>query len=445
MNEINPFITSLKNGEINLCNSVELKKAITGINTEFTLIYTHSEPVRWEPYALERMLRILRDTQAGMVYADRYKTTGGKTRAYPVNDYQEGSLRDDFDFGATLLYNTSVLKQAVSSIDNSYKYAALYALRLKASIFSRFVHINEYLYTEQENDRRLSGEKMFDYVNPQNREVQIEMEMACTQHLKETGAYLYPEFKTVDLSGGNFSVEASVIIPVKNREKTIEDAVRSALNQQTGFPYNVIVVDNHSTDNTTAILKKLSEEDSRLIAVIPQHCGLNIGGCWNEAIMHPQCGKFAVQLDSDDLYIDDRVLSRIVSAFYEQKTPMIIGSYQTVDFDLKAIPPGLVDHREWTPENGRNNALRINGLGAPRAFFTPLLREIKFPNTSYGEDYAVALAISRRYQIDRIYESLYLCRRWNDNTDSALDILKTNEHNHYKDRLRTLEWMARKL
>jgi glycosyltransferase involved in cell wall biosynthesis len=336
------------------------------------------------------------------------------------------------------------LKQAITQVDVRYKYAALYALRLNASLISRFIHLNEYLYTEQEKDTRLSGEKMFDYVDPRNREVQIEMELACTNYLKKAGGYLKPEFQTIDLQEGNFPTEASVIIPVKNREKTIEDAVRSALKQQTTFPYNVIVIDNHSTDHTTVILRQLAAEDSRLIHVIPQSAGLNIGGCRNEAIMHPECGRFAVQLDSDDLYINDKVLAKIVFAFYEQNTPMVIGSYQTVNFQLEEILPGLIDHCEWTPENGRNNALRINGLGAPRAFYTPLLRKIKFPNTNYGEDYAMALALSRNYQIGRIYESLYLCRRWEDNTDNALDIFKTNEHNHYKDSLRTIELISRR-
>jgi glycosyltransferase involved in cell wall biosynthesis len=437
------LMTSLINGKQNLVNSTELKQLVEEIRTRYTFIYLNPNPVEWGEFAQERLLQVAVDTGSGMVYSDRYKVREGKVKPYPVNDYQKGSLRDDFDFGSVLLYDTAVLKQAVSHINDNLQYAALYALRLYASAYTSFTHIPEFLYTEPETDSRLSGEKLFDYVNPKNREIQIEMEQVCTEYLKTIGGYLAPQFEKVNFSAESFPVEVSVIIPVRNREKTIEDAVRSALKQETDFGFNVIVVDNHSTDNTTAILRRIASENKNLIHLIPEKTGLGIGGCWNKAVADARCGKFAVQLDSDDLYIDAHTLSKIVTAFYEQNTAMVIGSYRTVNFELEEIPPGLIDHKEWTPENGHNNALRINGLGAPRAFYTPVIRAIKFPNTSYGEDYAVGLAISRRYPIGRIYEPLYLCRRWEDNSDADLDINRTNVHNHYKDSLRTYELSAR--
>ncbi len=404
-------VSHLKNGALNLHKFETLKQIVVGLNTDYVFIYLHPDPIEWCEYGMERMLQIASDTHAGLTYSDRYKMKDGRAEPHPVLDYQEGSLRDDFDFGSVLLYKTAILKQAIAEINQNYQYATLYAIRLMVSQRAKIIHINEYLYSELEKDSRLSGEKLFDYVNPKNREVQIEMEMACTSHLKDLKAKLEPVFQSVDFNNHCFPVEASIVIPVKNREKTIEDAIQSALMQKTDFPFNVIVVDNHSTDNTTSILKHQASKDQRLIHLIPSRNDLGIGGCWNEAIMNSQCGKFVVQLDSDDLYIDDQVLSKIVCAFYEQNTAMVIGSYQMVNFNLEEIPPGIIDHKEWTTENGRNNALRINGLGAPRAFFTPVLRKIKFPNVSYGEDYAVGLAISRNYQIGRIYESLYLCRR----------------------------------
>jgi hypothetical protein len=443
MDKIDNMITTLINGKQNLQNAVELQRLVSDIHTAYTFIYLHADPVEWGEYAQERMLQVAKDTGSGMVYSDRYKIKEGELKPFPANDYQQGSLRDDFDFGSVLLYHTPVLKQAVSLINNNLQYAALYALRLQTSRYAAITHLPEFLYTELETDNRLSGEKLFDYVNPKNREVQIEMETACTEYLKASGGYLAPHFESIAFSEKSFPVEASVIIPVRNREKTIEDAVRSALQQEAAFDFNVIVVDNHSTDRTSEILRQLASEHKNLIHLVPDRNDLGIGGCWNEAVMNPQCGKFAIQLDSDDLYSDTQVLTKVVQAFYEQKTAMVIGSYKMVNFKLEEIPPGIIDHKEWTPENGRNNALRINGLGAPRAFYTPVIREIKFPNTSYGEDYAVGLAISRRYQIGRIYEQLYLCRRWEDNSDADLDIQKTNVHNHYKDSLRTVELLAR--
>ena len=420
------------------------KTIVSHIDTPYTLVYSQALPLQLSAYAVERMLRVIYDTDAGMVYADRYKIKEGLRQSYPVNDYQEGSLRDDFDFGSLLLFRSSTLKAAVSEMDVDYQTAALYDLRLKISKHKSLFHLPEFLYTELETDLRKSGEKIFDYVDPKNRQVQIEMEQACTRYLKDVGAWLKPEFTPVEFSEETFPVEATVVIPVRNREKTIEDAVRSVLMQETDFPFNLIVVDNHSTDNTTAILQKIALSDKRLIHLIPHRNDLGIGGCWNEAIMHSQCGKFAIQLDSDDLYIDKHVIQTIVNAFYEQNCAMLVGTYQMVNFYLEEIPPGIIDHKEWTPDNGRNNALRINGLGAPRAFYTPVLREIKVPNTSYGEDYAVGLAISRNYRIGRIYQPLYLCRRWDDNSDASLDVNKMNAHNHYKDCIRTIELQARK-
>jgi hypothetical protein len=361
-----------------------------------------------------------------------------------VIDYQEGSLRDDFNFGSVILYKTSAFRDACSKMSQDFRFAGIYDLRLKISQEHTLVHIPELLYTEIEPDTRKSGEKQFDYVDPRNRAVQIEMEQACTNHLKSVNAWLKPEFRKIAFDSGNFEYEASVIIPVKYRAKTVGDAIKSVLSQETKFKFSLIVVDNYSTDGTTEILRTFAKKDKRVIHVIPGRKDLGIGGCWNEGIFHESCGKFAIQLDSDDLYIDNNVITRIVDAFYSQQCAMVVGSYKMVNFNLEDIPPGIIDHKEWTPENGRNNALRINGLGAPRAFYTPVIRNIRVPNVSYGEDYAVGLAISRHYQIGRIYEPLYLCRRWEENSDAALDVNKTNAHNLYKDKIRTFEILARK-
>ncbi len=424
--------------------STETIKAIAEqCHGKYTLLYTKSLPLTIGQFALERMMRMADDSGAGMLYSDYYELKSGQLQPNPVIEYQAGSLRDDFNFGSLLLYNTDALKSAVSRMDAAYNFAALYDLRLKVSQSHSLVRLPEFLYTEVETDTRKSGQKMFDYVDPKNRQVQIEMEQVCTQHLKDVGAYLEPKFRSISFEKSNFTVEASVIIPVRNREKTIADAIKSVLSQQTHFDFNLIVIDNHSTDGTTKILRSYAAKDKRLIHLIPDRNDLGIGGCWNAGVMDPRCGRFAIQLDSDDLYIDDNVLTKIVNAFYEQQCAMVVGSYQMVNFKLEEIPPGLIDHKEWTPDNGRNNALRINGLGAPRAFYTPVLREIKVPNTSYGEDYALGLNISRYYQIGRIYEPLYLCRRWDENSDASLDIHKLNAHNFYKDKIRTLEFLAR--
>lgn len=412
-------------------------------DADYVMICTRHTTIGWGNNTLERFLRVADDTDAVMVYADHYKMVEGKMEKHPVIDYQSGSLRDDFDFGSLWCIKTQALADYIAQSDREeYQFAALYDLRLYLSRVGEIFHLNEFLYSEAELDTRKSGEKQFDYVNPRNREVQIEMEKACTQHLGKVGALIDTTFyRQPDFGEQDFEYEASVIIPVFNREKTVADAVKSALGQKANFKFNVIVVNNHSTDRTGEILDELKADN--LIQIVPERTDLGIGGCWNEAINSSFCGKFAVQLDSDDLYSSPKTLQKIVDAFYKQKAAMIIGSYRMCDFDLNTLPPGLIDHKEWTDENGCNNALRINGLGAPRAFFTPLVRQIQFPNTSYGEDYALGLAFSRRYRIGRIYDELYLCRRWGGNSDAALSVEKVNANNLYKDRLRTMELKAR--
>ena len=412
-------------------------------DADYVMICTRHTTIGWGNNTLERFLRVADDTDAVMVYADHYKMVEGKMEKHPVIDYQSGSLRDDFDFGSLWCIKAQALADYIAQSDREeYQFAALYDLRLYLSRVGEIFHLNEFLYSEAELDTRKSGEKQFDYVNPRNREVQIEMEKACTQHLGKVGALIDTTFyRQPDFGEQEFEYEASVIIPVFNREKTVADAVKSALGQKANFKFNVIVVNNHSTDRTGEILDELKADN--LIQIIPERTDLGIGGCWNEAINSRFCGKFAVQLDSDDLYSSPKTLQKIVDAFYKQKAAMIIGSYRMCDFDLNTLPPGLIDHKEWTDENGCNNALRINGLGAPRAFFTPLVRQIQFPNTSYGEDYALGLAFSRRYRIGRIYDELYLCRRWGGNSDAALSVEKVNANNLYKDRLRTMELKAR--
>lgn len=412
-------------------------------DADYVMICTRHTTIGWGNNTLERFLRVADDTDAVMVYTDHYKMVEGKMEKHPVIDYQSGSLRDDFDFGSLWCIKAQALADYIAQPDREeYQFAALYDLRLYLSRVGEIFHLNEFLYSEAELDTRKSGEKQFDYVNPRNREVQIEMEKACTQHLSKVGALIDTTFyRQPDFGEQDFEYEASVIIPVFNREKTVADAVKSALGQKANFKFNVIVVNNHSTDRTGEILDELKADN--LIQIVPERTDLGIGGCWNEAINSSFCGKFAVQLDSDDLYSSPKTLQKIVDAFYKQKAAMIIGSYRMCDFDLNTLPPGLIDHKEWTDENGCNNALRINGLGAPRAFFTPLVRQIQFPNTSYGEDYALGLAFSRRYRIGRIYDELYLCRRWGGNSDAALSVEKVNANNLYKDRLRTMELKAR--
>ncbi len=394
---------------------------------------------------IRRLMEVAQDTGAAMVYSDYYKQEGDNLKKHPVIDYQLGSVRDDFDFGSVLLFDTALVAEfSATSEAGQYSYATLYALRLFLSRKGLIFHIDEFLYTEHEHDLRRSGEKQFDYVDPKNRQVQIEMEQAVTYHLRElnalvdTSSYASPNF-----SDGEYPVEASVIIPVRNRVGTIRDAVESALAQECSFPFNVIVVDNHSDDGTGDILGELKNNNDNIVVIVPQRNDLGIGGCWNEAVNSHSCGRFAVQLDSDDLYSSPKTLQTIVDAFYSLQAAMIIGSYRMCNFNLETLPPGLIDHAEWTDSNGPNNAMRINGLGAPRAFLTSLLREIQFPNTSYGEDYAMGLAFLRRYRIGRIFDELYLCRRWEGNSDAALSVEKVNHNNLYKDRLRTIELLAR--
>lgn len=413
-------------------------------SADYTLIYQKSTVLQLGYFALERMIKIAEDTSAGMVYADYYAIADAVKKNNPVISYQKGSLRDDFNFGSLMVYSSVALKEAAEKMKKeSFDFAGLYDLRLKVSQKNDLVHINEYLYSEIDEDTRKSGEKIFDYVDPKNRKVQIEMEQACTQHLKDVGAYLEPKFEPIAFDKDDFEIEASVIIPVRDRIKTVKDAIESVLIQKTDFKFNIIIVDNHSTDGTTEAIAKFAKTDERLIHVIPNRDDLGIGGCWNMGVHHEKCGKFSIQLDSDDVYSDENTLQKIVNAFYEQNCAMVVGTYEMTDFDMNTIAPGIIDHKEWTPDNGRNNALRINGLGAPRAFYTPVLRNIKVPNTSYGEDYALGLNISRNYQIGRIYDVLYLCRRWEDNSDASLDIVKMNGHNTYKDRIRTWELLAR--
>lgn len=427
-----------------LCQTAFLQQLPPYCDTPYILLVTQPHRIDFGTFALERFLQIAEATSASMMYSDYCDNTGNGLSPHPLTDYQNGSLRDDFNFGALWLMRTEKFKEAVKQMTADYQFAALYDLRLTLSRSGEILHIPESLYSMYPTDWRLSGEKNFDYVDPKNRGVQTEMEEACSQHLRHISAWLPPVFQSPDF-GGAFLVEMSVIIPVKNRERTIAEAVASALHQDTSFPYNVLVVDNHSTDGTSAILRQLSSQYGNLIHIIPEEKDLGIGGCWNKAITDERCGRFCIQLDSDDLYIDEHVLQQVYDAFHTQKTAAVIGSYQIVDFSLQPLPPGLIDHKEWTPDNGRNNALRINGLGAPRAFCTSILRKVKFPNTSYGEDYAAILAISRHYQIGRIYHALYLCRRWEGNSDAALSVEKENKNNVFKDRIRTVEVEARKM
>jgi hypothetical protein len=436
---VRAFVSPAANG---LWSTQTLRHIAGAADTEYTLLCLTPEMPRWSTYALERMTGVAHDTSAGLVYADYCEQHDGKPLAHPLIDYRKGSLRDDFDFGTALFYHTPALKEAVAEMTADYRFAGLYDLRLSVSRRRPVVHLNECLYAVVEKDEQPSGEKQFEYVDPKNRDVQLEMEQVCTHHLKQVGAYLPPRLKTIDLEAEAFAVEASVIIPVRNRERTIADAIRSVLQQETRFPFNLIVVDNRSTDGTTERIRAFAA-DPRLIHILPERSDLAIGDCWNTGVHHPRCGKFAVQLDSDDAYSSPHSLQQIVDAFHAQACAMLVGSYRLTDFRFNPLPPGVIDHREWTAENGHNNALRINGLGAPRAFYTPLLRKLKLPNVSYGEDYAAGLRISREYRIGRLYDVVYLCRRWEGNSDASKEIEKTNTRNAYKDNLRTWELEAR--
>ncbi len=425
----------------------DLRKVSSALTEDFILINTKPVECSLGYLALERFADVAEYTGADMLYSDYYELIDGQRRKHPVIDCQAGALRDDFDFGPVQVFRSDAFKKAVSGMDVDYSFGAMYDLRLR---MRNIIRIGEFLYTGEETDLRKSGEKQFDYVNPRNREVQIEMENICTAYLKRIGAFLAPESKPVDVNASEgvgvtasdkFGVTASVIIPVFNRVRTVKDAVLSALSQECDFEYNVIVVDNHSSDGTSKVLEEI--EDPRLVVIVPERDDLGIGGCWNLAVHDARCGIYAVQLDSDDVYKDGTALQKVIDVFRKEKCAMVIGAYEMTDFNMKLLPPGVIDHKEWTDANGKNNALRINGLGAPRAFYVPLLREINFPNVSYGEDYAVGLRISREYRIGRIYEPIYCCRRWEGNSDAALDITRVNANNFYKDSVRTWELKAR--
>ena len=425
--------------------STDTVKAMAALaeGVDYVLLLTKVTAVKLGQFAIERLVDTAELTGAVKVYSDYYEVKEGKLATHPVIDYQQGSLRDDFNFGPLVLYKADAFTTAVKNMTQDFEHAGMYYLRLKVAQQGELFRIPEFLYTIDETDNRKSGQKIFDYVDPKNRQVQVEMEQAVTEHLKDVGAWLSPDFTPVELDEKAFAKKASVIIPVRNREKTIADAMESVLMQKTNFDFNLIVIDNHSTDKTTSIVQSFAEKDDRVVHLIPVREDLGIGGCWNLGVHDSRCGMIAMQLDSDDIYKDENTLQKVVDVFEAEKCAMVVGTYQLVNFDLEEIPPGIIDHKEWTPDNGKNNALRINGLGAPRAFYTPVLRDVKIPNTSYGEDYAVGLAISRDYQIGRIYDNLYLCRRWDDNSDAALDIVKMNAHNTYKDRIRTIELKAR--
>lgn len=422
---------------------LSLKEAIRDESSMYTLLGVRPTLVTLDSQTVDRMIQIAENSNADWVYSDYRKVIQGQITNIPTIEYQFGSLRDDFDFGAVVLCKTELIKQYIADEKRDIKFGAIYALRLYISRVGKIIHIPEPLYTEQEVDFRTSGEKQFDYVNPRNREVQIEFEEICTDHLQKIGGIITPPMPPIDTQSENFKYEVSVIIPVFNREKTVGDAINSVLSQKAAFPFNIIVVDNHSTDNTTNIIAQIAKQDNRVIHLIPEEKTLGIGGCWDLAIRHTDCGRYAIQLDSDDLYIDNNVITTIRQHFINQQCAMVIGSYQMVNFNLEELPPGIIDHKEWTDNNGMNNALRINGLGAPRAFYTPIIRQIGFPNVSYGEDYAVAIQISAKYRLGRIYQPLYLCRRWEGNSDASLPIDKLNRFNTYKDWLRTIELKRR--
>lgn len=428
-----------------MSSGVVLNSLFKRVESKYLLLVTQPGRIDFGQFALEQFLSVAEETNAGIVYSDFYDIENGEKYEHPVNDYQIGSIRDGFDFGSVMLFSVSAIRAALKKYGSIPKVdgAGLYDLRLKLSIDRRVFHIREYLYSRTETHARVTGEKQFDYVDPRYHAIQKEMEATATKHLKNIGAYLKPKFMPVPNVKTKYPVEASVIIPVRNRVKTIAEAVDSALTQQTDFSFNIIVVDNHSSDGTSEILNALSKKSPLVKHIVPQRVDLGIGGCWNEAVFSEHCGKYAVQLDSDDIYASGETLQRIINVFRSAKVAMVVGSYRLVNMKLEEIPPGIVDHKEWTPKNGRNNALRINGFGAPRAFLTSLLREIPLANVSYGEDYRIALRVSREYQIGRIYEPIYLCRRWEGNSDAELSTEKTNRNDAYKDMLRTIEIFAR--
>jgi len=437
--------SEILNGE-NFQSTDTILKILNSIQTDFFLFIIKPNITSFEAMALERLMIKTKDYGVAMVYSDFYDELCGQKFYHPLNDYQLGSVRDDFDFGSMILFSMSKVKCTLKEYGllSDLRWGGLYDLRLKLSIRYSIIHINEPLYTVEEGEKTSFNEKLFSYVNPLNLKIQREMEGIFTDYLKRIGAYIPSQvLKKIEPSNEFFPVEASIIIPVKNRKETILDSINSALSQETNFPFNIIVIDNHSTDGTTNIISELSKKDSRLKHLIPKRKDLCIGGCWNEALNSPYCGRFAIQLDSDDLYSNTNSLKKMVDKLREESFAMVVGSYTLVNSDLREIPPGLIEHREWTDENGHNNALRINGIGAPRGFHTSIMRKIGFLNVSYGEDYAAALRISREFKIGRIYENLYLCRRWPGNSDSNPSLEDINQKNAFKDRIRTEEILSR--
>ncbi|MEW6512159.1 MAG: glycosyltransferase family 2 protein [Bacteroidota bacterium] len=427
-----------------LHSSDTLRSIAQAADSPYVLLITADTTIEFSRFALERFAGVAQSTGAGLLFSNFDEIKGGERSAHPVADYQLGSVRDDFDFGPVMVMEAAALRAALGGAAHTqYRYAGLYAARLAIARSRPVVRIPESLYAVGGGEKRRGEEAHFAYVDPRNRDLQLEMEHAVTHHLKKIGAYIPPVHDRVNLNEGEFPVRASIVIPVRNRASTIADAVSSALRQMVPFNFNVIVVDNHSTDGTTNILRAFADRDVRVVHLIPLRKGLGIGGCWNEAVHHPQCGRFVAQLDSDDVYADESTLLRIVDTFYAEKCAMVVGSYRLTNMKLEELPPGLIDHREWTEDNGRNNALRVNGFGAPRAFFTPILRRTPFPDVSYGEDYAVGLAISREHRVGRIYDPIYLCRRWEGNTDANIDIVRLSAYNTYKDTIRTFEIQTR--
>ena len=424
-----------------LSSSATLKQINKSARSEFILLIISESEIELGKYAYERISSLANSFNSGIIYSDYFDKENDLLTPHPLIDYQPGSVRDNFNFGHIMFFRKDIFSEATDKLMDRYKYAGLYSLRLDISMKYPIIRIPEYLYLAKGNE---IIDRQFDYVDSKNRSVQIEMELAFTNYLKNINAFLKPPVNDIELYGQYFKNDVSVIIPVKNRIRTISGAINSALNQKTDFPFNIIVVDNHSDDGTTEILNSLAKSNRNLIHLIPEETNLNIGGCWNEGIHHTDCGRFVIQLDSDDIYSDENTLQKILNVFRKEKCAMVIGSYQLTDFQYSPIPPGIIDHREWTKENGFNNALRINGLGAPRAFFTPIIQSINFPNVSYGEDYAAGLAISRCYKIGRIYDPIYVCRRWEGNSDSFLSIEKENTYNFYKDKIRTFEILTRR-
>lgn len=432
---------------IRFTNIQDLRDEICRMPLEqFVLVQLDDKEVTLDDNCIHRLTEVASDTDATMAYCHyRELNPDGTVSLHPVIDYQPGSLRDDFDFGSLVLLNAADVLSATeegAEEDSQYLDGGWYALRLRMTMGRMIIMLPEYLYTVEKTDFRDSGKKQHDYVDPRNEVYQKEMEEVLTDHLEDVGALVSEKRETVDYDSEDFPVEASVIIPVRNRVRTIGAAVESALSQVTDFPMNVIVVDNGSTDGTRELLDAI--DDPRLIVVkVEDGDHLGIGGCWNRAILNEKCGRFAIQLDSDDLYNSTDVVNTIVRKFRSGNYAMVVGSYVLTNDKGETIPPGLIDHKEWSDENGPNNALRINGFGAPRAFFTPIARRFLFPNVSYGEDYAMALRISRDYSIGRIFQPLYLCRRWEGNSDAKLSIEKVNANNTYKDCVRSLELIAR--